>query len=1026
MTSVRRRRREAIVVCLALLALGAVQVAGALRHLPNSGARDWNYFLGQSQAEVDTLLRFGRFPLWSPWQHGGQPGFAQPEAMLLSPVTPLALLVGPLLAYKLLLLPTFLACGLGMWRLAGHLGLEGVARAVPALVLLGSSVFPLFLTAGLPNWLFALAILPWTFLALRKAADAPAWSLALGAGFAGLLFCGGLYQFVFAPVFLVAAALAQCLERRSPRPLLAAGLGLVAGAALAAPRLLPLAELHAAYPREHASTGASLPAALWARIWLGTELPDLSTRTGPFVVTRDGGVYWTNVGAYIGPVGALLAVAGLFAWRRAWWPAVAVVLGTWLAMGQTATPSLWNLLHRLPVYSSMRAPQRLVVFATFGIALLAGCGWSLLARATDRWARGTRRAAGAILLAALMVPMLVVNAPIARSAFPLPPSDLPREAVFVTRRLPDRPPQWGGAFHDAVLANVGNPTAITDVPTPDIILAEGDPGYRGELWLDAGKGRVEGEIRPGRIELRADLDADDTLVVNQNAFPGWRVEPLTASDGPPAGTAPRPLSAERPLLSLPLSAGRHDLALVYAPRSVPLGFALGGVAMLGGAGYLLARRRAARRGPPRAATFGAPEAGLLVVHAGVLVGLALALPPSRGDTDPAGREDTEWLAGALRVDPALARDDPSRGRFRDLVAALAAAPDGGALLLAPGRYPGVRIDRPVALLAVPGDQPVVFAGRVLVGTLPADGQVALVGPRDGRLVLDGGLRVATGPGRCLVQGARLAPGLDPDDGTTWRPALFAHDTAWLQLTDVELEEAPDLAPRVAAPDGGTLRVDAAALLEVDALFARTRLVERGRARTTPVSPALLARGGTLQLNAADWVRERDGAPALELTRTRARSGPGRLGSISLRSGADLSLSGVDLRGGIRAANGSGATWQPDAPSLRLVESRFLRRSIQVEVSGRPGAAGVLVIAPRAGLGPVPGQPGTRLVADPEGAIARLDVTLDAEGRADVRTRVPEALLRPGAGLVAQFLELRDDGLHASPPDAWLHELLDPP
>ena len=105
------RKRELLFIGLALLLLGAVQLAGAFRDLQNLGARDWNYFLGQSAAEVDCLQRFSTFPSWSPWQRGGQPCLAQPEAMLLSPVTPLALLVGPLLAYKLLLLPTFLLCG---------------------------------------------------------------------------------------------------------------------------------------------------------------------------------------------------------------------------------------------------------------------------------------------------------------------------------------------------------------------------------------------------------------------------------------------------------------------------------------------------------------------------------------------------------------------------------------------------------------------------------------------------------------------------------------------------------------------------------------------------------------------------------------------------------------------------------------------------------------------------------------------------------------------------------------------------
>lgn len=120
-------RRERLRPLLVYTVLGVVLLAGAWSGWQRIGGKDWNYFLGQTQAEVTTLLRCGQFPLWTPWRTGGQPTLAQPETMLLSPVTPLALAFGTLAAFKLLLLPLFVVGCLGMHALARRLGLTGAA-----------------------------------------------------------------------------------------------------------------------------------------------------------------------------------------------------------------------------------------------------------------------------------------------------------------------------------------------------------------------------------------------------------------------------------------------------------------------------------------------------------------------------------------------------------------------------------------------------------------------------------------------------------------------------------------------------------------------------------------------------------------------------------------------------------------------------------------------------------------------------------------------------------------------------------
>jgi hypothetical protein len=742
-------RRERLAVLALLAVVGVVQCAGAFRGWHLLGANDWNWFLGQTEADVASLLRWHHFPLWAPWKHGGQPQFAQPEAMLLSPVTPVALLVGTLAAYKLLLLPAFLVGAFGTWRLAGRLGLSGLARLVPPLLLFGSSVFPLYLAGGLPNWLFALALLPWLVHALLDAPDDLRQALRAAVLLALVLFFGGLYPFAFLPVVLGLVALFDALARRSARPLLVLAAIGVCAFALASPRLLPLFRVYELYPRLHPGEDGFLTPALQWRAWASPALPDLSTPRGPVVFTEDTGIYWSYVGAYVGPLGLLLAAAGVLAARRSWRWTLLLAAMLWLTLGPWPALSAWNALHALPFYSSMRASERLMVFASFALALLGGFGWEALAgwsrRLLPRLAERPRRAAGVTALVLLVVPMLLVNAPIAEHAFTVEPTPGLQPGAF--RQLPpvQHPEQWGGECFESVRANVGNPLGMSDIPSPPAVIAEGEPGYRGEVWLRSG-GPVEATLAPGHIVVHCEPTADDVLVVNQNFFPGWKAE----------GTVNAPLvpyATDHNLLALPLPAGRHDLVLRYAPPEVPRALLLGGEALLVAGAYFLARRR----GPVRRA--GRPE--LLALSGFAVIAIFTGLPrPAVAPPRPPSVE-TRWLAGAVVLQPG-----------EDEQAQLDRAPPGALVVLAPGRHPGLRIAHGLVLMAGPDGQAVV-QGPLNAEALPAGERVALIGAEGRTLRLQGGL-VAGANGTIELQSLTLTA----DAG----PALAARG-AKLQILD---------------------------------------------------------------------------------------------------------------------------------------------------------------------------------------------------------------------------------------------------
>ncbi len=135
--------------------------------------------------------------------------------------------------------------------------------------------------------------------------------------------------------------------------------------------------------------------------------------------------------------------------------------------------------------------------------------------------------------------------------------------------------------YESMLANRGKPRCWTTawLADPGPVLALEDPGYRGEVHMADGA-PVAAVITPNRVAFEA--PAAGTLVVNQNAFEGWRY------DGQPAGSLDGLLSVEVP-------AGPGEL--IYRPPGLNRGLlmlVLGLLVLLAPRGLVarLRRRRA--------------------------------------------------------------------------------------------------------------------------------------------------------------------------------------------------------------------------------------------------------------------------------------------------------------------------------------------------------------------------------------------------------------------------------------------------
>lgn len=426
-------------VVYALLALGFTwPLATALGTSVVGWAGDNYYFVWLIGWYEEALIRLQRSPLVAPhlnypegWHLAGN---ELTPAMVL-PALPVSLAGGPVLAYNLVLLASFVLSGLGVylwvWRLT--------RRQWPALL---AGVAFAFLPYRMSHLLGHLNLmgtqwLPFYFMSLeglaRRRRRSPG-HIAVALVFLGLIGLTSQYYLYMTLVLSVVFAAAWLLLANRPGPGRAVAGGRLAVLALLA---LPVALVTAAPYVQLQRSGQGLRHTLEeARYWSAspTDFVLPSPRHpiwGDWVRQRFGRARWIEQTLYLGAAAGALATVGLAAamrrprWRR---PALAIGIGAgaafvlalgtdlhWLDQAVTVeVPAALRWLHPhertflplpgyflyrwLPYYGGMRVWMRYGIFVGMFASVLAGLGATTLLRRL----RGSAGLAAALLLAALV------------------------------------------------------------------------------------------------------------------------------------------------------------------------------------------------------------------------------------------------------------------------------------------------------------------------------------------------------------------------------------------------------------------------------------------------------------------------------------------------------------------------------------------------------------------------------------------------------------------------------------------------
>lgn len=583
------------------------------------GRRDWDQFTFRYETPRTALLRDKQLPLWNPYVNGGTVLLAHPNSPFPSPWYLPVLALGAPLGLRIQVVLFMTIGAIGMAALLRRLGVSPPGCFIGGVIFMMSSHFLLHIAEGHLEWC-VMGLMPWLMLCLLKFDADLRFVIIAALLLSSILLFGSVYiPAVYVP-FLSVWLVLESVRKRTGRYLLGWIATLVLTILLSAVKLLPQLEFVQANPREVHIQGFSASGLLPMFLDPRQALLYRATRDSSTVVhmrirglsgeapkslpetislpidaqLKDAGFTWEwhEYGGYITYLGLALALSGIvISWRSQWPLYTAGMLALFTAMGSGFFIDLWTLLQQLPLYSSLQAPSRFLAAVVFVLAVGAAHGFDRLCRSRFLTARHSL-----LQLARYGVPLAIylelaaLGWTLFGDIFVCRPVELPHYQQFATRypQLNTYFPTMYSYLYPLMKSNSGVLEGYENIHVPrGDVKTTNDPGYRGEAYLQNSQSAVSvSEWTMARVKLAFKVTRPDTLVLNQNYFPGWHA----SIDG---ATGLRSQSANgngAGLVSVPVRPGDREVEFLYLPASFITGAWVSGITLALCLGVLLSVR----------------------------------------------------------------------------------------------------------------------------------------------------------------------------------------------------------------------------------------------------------------------------------------------------------------------------------------------------------------------------------------------------------------------------------------------------
>ncbi|MBD3388493.1 MAG: hypothetical protein GF416_05425 [Candidatus Altiarchaeales archaeon] len=530
------------------------------------GIGDWNQFQTFYQSAKNTIVKYHQFPLWNPYICGGNVQLAYPQPGFLSPYLITLLVFDVAHGIKINLALYFITGVIGCYLLSRKMGLGAYSTLLFSMTFVLSGYFAHRINQGhVPTliivYLPLIVYLYWKTLEDFKYAPLMAVVVALYVLEAHPFLTTLVMMFlVFYSVFLsgtTAVSITLRGEKRRARswakylpaakPLTVAVAVSLLAAMLVGFKVVPGLDFAHDNPRMVSDDTGFNRGLLKDALLLGKKSENRHSWG------------WHEYNGYIGVVPLILAVLGmLLSLRKPKLLALMMFLAfiTMYSFNEYSPVNLWELFHKLPLFSSQHLPMRSIAYITFILSFFAGLGLDRIERANSHLAK--------LVLVFVVVNLFTVNTNLIEGTFRYTPRMDYESSIGAFHQAEDVDDR--GSPSDNMYSFVLQDVGVTNCYAPGGLNNHATPvqraNYRGEAYLMGGSGSARVfAFSPNQVDVIVDTPAPNVVVINQNYYEGWSADGIAAEN-------------TRGLVSARVDAGKKMVSFSYEPPGLKLGVAL--------------------------------------------------------------------------------------------------------------------------------------------------------------------------------------------------------------------------------------------------------------------------------------------------------------------------------------------------------------------------------------------------------------------------------------------------------------------